>query len=160
MVQKLRAKREELEKILGEILPGVKEPLYRCLGSKAQTDYEQQGTLLPYEGSMSVGCGVFFTNNLDYALGFLDEMLLVTDRTRIDPDQRAIDTRQKGYYAPIEERIRANLGEGNYNGWTIEEEVQKSDTISYEGGPKDAYVFSKRGQVKSDKLLAEIRVID
>jgi hypothetical protein len=160
MVKQIQATMEELPKVLGEILPQAKEPLYRCLGKNAQNDYEKNGILTPYDGSMSVGCGVFFTNNLDYALGFLDDLLLVTDRTRIDPDQRAIDTRQKGYYAPIEEKLKATLGEGNYNGWTIEEEVQRNDTISYEGGPEGAYVFSKREPVGREKLLAEITIID
>jgi len=159
MVKCFNVRRGELQKTIDGVLKDAKEPLYRCLGKQAKEDYEQKGALQPYDGSMSVGCGVFFTNNLDYALGFLDEMLVVTDRKMIDPDECAIDTRMKGYYEPIEDRLRQTLGEGNYNGWTIEEEVQKNDTIRYEGGSRDAYVFSKREPVPKDKLLAEIRII-
>ncbi|MBW3015794.1 hypothetical protein KY330_05195 [Candidatus Woesearchaeota archaeon] len=153
-METVKAQKENLKKIVEELVKGLKEPLYRGLGSQAESDYRKEGRLKPYSGSISVGKGVFLTNNLDMALSFMDKTLVVTTREKLDPEKKAVDTRKPGY----DKKAREKLGE-KASGLEVWEEIQKEDTITFEGGPADSYVYTARKPLTKDQLLLEVAVV-
>ena len=146
----ISVKRDEIKKSIVEIVKNIKEPLYRGLGEIAEKDYLKRGKLILYEGNMSVGRGVFFSNDIGYALKFAKNYLLITSREIIDPENKVIDTRIKGY----DEKIREKLGE--ISGWGLWQEIQKYDTITVESN--SGYVYTCREEMDSDKLIYEIKL--
>ncbi|MFH1636898.1 MAG: hypothetical protein ABIB71_00565 [Candidatus Woesearchaeota archaeon] len=159
-LQRISVRKKDLEKVVQEIISRVKGPLFRGLGQKAQKDYESKGVLMPYCGSLGVGEGVFFTSDLCYALSFMKGILVISSREKLDGQGKAIDTREKAYETEAREKLDMELGAGNYDGWRLWGEIQKSDTITYEGGPQDSYVYSRREPVTKGELLAEIRILE
>lgn len=147
---------QELEEMLKEIAGQGDELLYRGLGYEAEAEYRTGKDLEPRWGSISVGKGIFFTNSLDYAISFAKNIILITTRKTLDSEGKAIDTRQKGHEKEAEEKLDRELGKGNYTDYRLWEEIQKSDTITYEGGPEQNYVYTKRGSLAREKIIAEI----
>ncbi|MBW2967230.1 hypothetical protein KY362_01965 [Candidatus Woesearchaeota archaeon] len=155
-MEQIESSKEELLKELRRITEDVAEPLYRGLGKEAEKDWQEEGIMKPKCGSMSVGTGVFFTNKPEYATDCAGGVMVVTARNLLDPDRTAVDTRVKGYSEPFRERLAEK---GEYDGWAVEAEVQKHDTITRETMDEQMYVYTKREQVGKDKVLAEIRII-
>jgi hypothetical protein len=158
MPQQLEVRREDLTEVVQQLTKNVEEPLLRAFSSQAQQEYEAEGKMKPHDGSLSVGCGVFFGSDLEYVKGFLRKMLIVTSQELLDPEQKAIDTRVKGYYQPLRDKLDQQLGEGNYDAFRILEECHKHDTITKESPL--GYVFTKRGEVGQNEILAEIRIVN
>ena len=158
MIRVIHTTRDNLRKAITSASQGIQEPLYRCLGRATQEEYEKEHKLLPRDGCMSVGTGVFFTNDPNYAIGFLKEVMLVTARTALDPEQRAIDTRITGYDQRIRQQLDRTLGPGNYNGWRLWAEIQKNDTLTSDSDDKSKYVYTRRAPVEAHEILAEIRI--
>ena len=146
-----------LDRRIQELTEEIEEPLYRAIWT---SDYSNTKNLEPQSGSYSVGKGGFFTNNPQYAKSFLGHTLLITSRQKMDPENNAIDTRGNGYDRKIRAELDQRLGTKNYNGFTLWDEITKHDTITYEGGSKNTYVYSKRMPVTQDELIAVIRITD
>jgi hypothetical protein len=107
---------------------------------------------------MSVGTGVFFTNDPQYAIGFLKEVMLVTARATLDPKKQAIDTRITGYDQKIRQQLDRRLGPGRYDCWRLWAEIQKNDTLTSDTDDKTKYVYTRRAPVEAHEILAEIRI--
>jgi hypothetical protein len=148
-MKRVRANKQQLRETLANLTMGIQEPLYRGLGSEAQIEYEKTGELTPKSG-------VFFTNDAGFAQNFAKQIILLTTKEGLDPKNSAVDTRKEGYEGPFKKRLDQEHGKNNYDCWTLWSEVQKHDTITYEGGPETRYVFTKRTPVTKDKILAEI----
>lgn len=152
----ITAEKDELAAILADL--GAEDMLYRGLSEKSEEEYRETGILLPHDGNMSVGCGVFFTDSLGYALGFAKKTLLITSRRRLDPEQKAIDTRIEGYAGKARASLDVRSGRGNYTCWDLWAEIQRDDTITDEGG--SGYVYTRRTAVSKDELIAEINIME
>ena len=155
-MQHTLATREELRRIIDELQKKHQNLLYRGLSFTAEQEYKTTKQLLPKSGDYSVGTGIFFTNNLDYALNFAQHTIIITTQELLDPEQQTIDERITGYYAQTEQELERKLGKGNYNCWMIEQEVQKNDTITH--GPNGTHIYTKRAPVKKQELLLEITI--
>ncbi|MEK6969085.1 MAG: hypothetical protein AABW48_01525 [Nanoarchaeota archaeon] len=160
MIQLIEAKRADLPVIIQALIKPISEPLFRGLSEKAQQEYLREQQLLPKEGSLSVGRGVFFTSDLHYALSFARERLLVSSKKLLDAQSRCIDTRISGYEQEIKSRLDQQKGAGNYSGFELWAEIQKQDTITFEGGPAEHFVYARRMPVNKEELIAEIVIID
>jgi len=155
----LHCTKEELPTAVQKIAGRLDEPLYRGLGEMAERDYRKEGVLKPYEGSMSVGKGIFFSNNPKVAADYTRKTVIVTSREILDPARKAIDTRKKGYEDEARRRLNQLLGEGKYTDWQLWEEIQKEDTITSQGEAEEeikAYVYTRRRQVIQEEIVAEI----
>lgn len=135
------------------------ELLFRGLSRKAQEDYKNTKILKPQHGSLSVGTGVFFSNRLETALSFSEGTLIITTRELLDPTNKALDTRIKGYDQKAIQKLTKLKGEGNFTGYDIWEEIQQNDTITYEGGPQNSYVYTARKPIKENQILTELSLL-
>lgn len=159
MIQTIRVKREELSAVIQFLTKHISEPLFRGLSEKAQREYQEEGKLIPKSGSVSVGEGVFFSSSLQNALYFAKGILLNSSRKQLDAEGQVVDTRIPEYDSEIRARLNQKLGKGNYSGWKLWEEIQKQDTITYEGGARENYVYTRRLPVEKSELIAEIKFI-
>jgi hypothetical protein len=128
------------------------QPLYRGLHGKTQSTFTTDGLLHPQSGSLSVGTGVFFTNRLEYAMEFMDDILVVSSQKNLDPENKVIDTRVSGYDIPF--KIQLERTHGTYTGFQLWDEIMKKDTITYEGGPPGTFVFTHRKSLTKKSLIA------
>ncbi len=149
---------QQLKEKISELLAGIAEPLYRGLSEQAQRDYLQQGVLLPYEGSLAVGRGVCFSNDLQKALAYRRGKLIITSRDKLDPQRQAVDTRMPGYDQRAEQRIRQR--KEKFTGYELWEEVLRDDTITTISPQADNYVFVRRAPVTVDEIIAEIEIVN
>lgn len=160
MIPTIEATREDVPKVLQWLVSDLEEPLYRGLGEQAEEEYKQTKRLAPKNGSLSVGKGVFFTNNAGYAVNFAKNTLLVTSKRILDPEDRAVDTRKRGYDAQFRIMLNNELGIGNYDGYVLWDEICKHDTIIREGGADDEYIFTRRRPVQEEEIIAEVRLLN
>jgi hypothetical protein len=160
MMRHAQTTRDQLATLLVEASQDLKEPIFRGLDHEACEEYKKEGQLNPKSGNFSVGTGVFFTNNPVYAQGFAKTMLVITTRATLDPQKKAIDTRIEGYDTSFRHKLDEERGGNSYDAWTLWEEIQKHDTITYEGGPQSSYVFTKRTPVTRERILVEVTILD
>lgn len=157
----IQCTREELATKLGGLVTQKNELLYRGLGEKAERDYRQKGYLLPYEGCLAVGKGVFFTNDLGTALTYAETgIIIVTAREQLDPSTQVVDTRLAGHDLKARERLEARIGCGKYDGYALWDEVLKEDTITSDYPHPDKYIYTRRRAVQPEEIIAEVRVIE
>jgi len=147
---------QQLKEKISELLHGIAEPLYRGLSEQAQRDYLKEGVLLPYEGSLAVGRGVCFSNELEKALSYRRGKLIITSREKLDPQRQVVDTRLPGYDRKAEQRLRER--KPTFTGYELWEEVLQDDTITKLLPDSLDYVFVKRQPVIPEEIIAEIEI--
>ncbi len=149
---------QQLKEKISELLAGIAEPLYRGLSEQAQRDYLREGVLLPYEGSLAVGKGVCFSNDLEKALSYRRGKLIITSRDKLDPQRQAVDTRLPGYDQRAEQRLLQK--KKSFTGYELWEEVLQEDTITTISPQAADYVFVRRTPVTVDEIIAEIEIVN
>ena len=132
------------------------EFLFRGLSTKAHEDYLTTGMLLPYEGSLSIGKAVCFSNRLETALSFAASgVLIVTIRQLLDPERKAIDTRVSGYDEPFYRRLQLSRHNPS-DGYTVWEEIQKYDTILREAD--GSITYARREPVRKSEIVTVLLI--
>ena len=130
--------------------------LFRGLGLQAYQDYLLTGMLLPYEGSLSTGKAVCFSNRLETALSFAASgVLVVTTRQLLDSERKAIDTRVSGYDEPFYRRLQLSRHNPS-DGYTVWEEIQKYDTILREAD--GSITYARREPVRKSEIVTVLLI--
>lgn len=147
----------ELLDCVKEFATNTPDLLFRGLGEVAESVYRNKGFLNPFEGNLSVGTGVFFSNSFEMAKSFMKKTLILCKKSHFEEKEVAIDCRIQGHEAPFRAMLESSLGK-KVSGYEVLYAIQEHDTITYEGGPVEAYVYTRRGTVHGHEILAELRV--
>ena len=103
---------------------------------------------------LSTGCGVCFTNDVAYALGFSSGRLLIAEEGLIVGGREIADTRVQGYDMFAKIVLDAKFGSGNYDGYMLWAEIQKRDTIL--GSDPGRYTYVSRRTITQEDLAYDI----
>jgi hypothetical protein len=153
-MRRLSVRRQDLPTTVAALAATLDGPLYRGVARSALEEYCRAHTQTPRDGDLSVGEGVCFTTDLDYALTFCDGLLLVTDQARLARGRRVVDTAKPGYDTAARARLDKRLGPGNYDGYRLWAEIQEDDTILATAGKGRTYVA--RREITTDDLAYEV----
>lgn len=157
MCKTITISQDQLEERLKELTKSIREPIYRGLNHNSLEQYLNTGIMKPQDGSLSVGTGVFFTNNLSYANSFTGGIIVVADLETFKERDKVIDTRVPGFGEEIIRELK--IRKPNCNGYEEWTEITRHDTITQESLNRQEYVYTRRVAVARDDLRYEIRIL-
>ena len=159
----IKLSRDVIEKNIKEAAEFVKmhasdlngELLFRGLCPEAERDYQSTGHLQPYDCELGVGHAVCFSNDISTALSLAKKRLVITSRDILDKYDTPIDQRIPGQDAPFREQLMREKGEGNFNGYDVEDLMEKRNTIVPTRNP-GVYTYCHRKPLPKKDVLLEI----